>query len=125
MKTLNFDRINEHVQYGLPEYKNPEATYICNGDYGYTEKPLIIRTMLKGNSYILQDYDYLMIPSNKEIIFIDNNDLLEIAYELFDDNSGFEIADDFTVVFPKLKGKMWNSFIELARERNHRELLSA
>lgn len=120
-----FDRIKNHVQYGLPDYKNPEATYICNKDYRYVEEPLIIRSMFKGNPYILQDYDYLMIASNEENIFINNEDLLEIVYELFDENSGFSIVDDFTVVFPKLNGAKWKLFVDLARERNHKELLSA
>lgn len=49
----------------------------------------------------------------------------ELAPKLFKRDSDFEFADDFTIVFPKLEGKKWKQFIELAREKNHKELLDA
>ena len=84
--------------------------------------------MFEGNSYILQDYDYLVLCSedkSEDPIFIDNKDLSEIALQIFKNDSDFEFADDFTIVFPKLEGNDWKHFIELAREKNHKELLEA
>ena len=61
--------------------------------------------MFEGNSYILQDYDYLVLCSedkSEDPIFIDNKDLSEIALQIFKNDSDFEFADDFTIVFPKI-----------------------
>ena len=88
------------------------------------DSELLVR-MFEGNSYILQDYDYLMIhpdKSTEEIIFINYEDLSEIAPKIFKENSGFEFSDDFTVVFPKLEETDWKQFVALAREKNHQEL---
>lgn len=123
-----FESIIHHVQYELPEYNMPGAALIRPKDSEDENDFMKIRMMFEGNSYILQDYDYLMIrPENKseEVIFIDNDDLSEIAPQLFEKDSDFEFADDFTIVFPKLEGKAWKHFIELAREKNHKELLDA
>lgn len=115
-----------HVQYELSAYNMPGAALIRpkNSDDENDNKK--IRMMFEGNDYILQDYDYLLIHPNKdskEIIFIDNQDLREIASQVFDENSGYEVADDFTVVFPKLEGPSWIKFVNLAREKNHKELI--
>ena len=123
-----FDSIIHHVQYELPDYNMPGAALIRPKDSEDEKDFLKIRMMFEGNSYILQDYDYLMVcPDEKseEVIFIDNDDLSEIAPQIFKKNSEFEFADDFTIVFPKLEGKAWNHFIELARNKNHKELLDA
>lgn len=123
-----FDSIIHHVQYELPDYNMPGAALIRPKDSEDEKDFLKIRMMFEGNPYILQDYDYLMVrPDEKseEVIFIDNDDLLEIVPQIFKKNSEFEFADDFTIVFPKLEGKAWNHFIELAREKNHKELLDA
>ena len=123
-----FESIIHHVQYELPEYDMPGAALIRPKDSEDENDFLKIRMMFEGTSYILQDYDYLMVRPNEkseEVIFIDNDDLSELAPKLFKRDSDFEFADDFTIVFPKLEGKKWKQFIELAREKNHKELLDA
>ncbi len=121
-----FDKIMSHVQYELPDYNMPGAALIRPKDSEDEKDFKKIRMMFEGTPYILQDYDYLMLRPDKktqEIIFIDNKDLHEIASMLFAKDSGFEFADDFTAVFPKLEGDEWNQFVDLAREKNHKELL--
>ena len=123
-----FEAIIHHVQYELPEYNMPGAALVRPKDSEDEKDFMLIRMMFEGNPYILQDYDYLMLrpdEATKEVIFIDNDDLAEIAPQLFDKASEFEFADDFTMVFPKLEGNAWKQFIELAREKNHKELLDA
>lgn len=123
-----FEAIIHHVQYELPEYNMPGAALVRPKDSEDEKDFMLIRMMFEGNPYILQDYDYLMLrpdEATKEVIFIDNDDLAEIAPQLFDKASEFEFADDFTMVFPKLEGNAWKLFIELAREKNHKELLDA
>lgn len=115
-----------HVQYELPNYNMPGAALIRPKNSDDEKDNKKIRMMFEGNDYILQDYDYLLIHPNKdskEIIFIDNQDLREIIPQVFDKNSGYEVADDFTVVFPKLEGEAWTKFVNLARKKNHKELL--
>ena len=123
-----FEAIIHHVQYELPEYNMPGAALVRPKDSEDEKDFILIRMMFEGNPYILQDYDYLMLrpdEATKEVIFIDNDDLAEIAPQLFDKASEFEFADDFTMVFPKLEGNAWKQFIELAREKNHKELFDA
>ncbi len=123
-----FDTIIHHVQYELPDYKMPGAAMIRPKTSQDEKDFKKIRMMFEGTPYILQDYDYLMLRPNEgsqEIIFIDNKDLSEIASKFFAKDSEFEFADDFTMVFPKLEGNAWKQFIELAREKNHKELLDA
>ena len=123
-----FDSIIHHVQYELPDYNMPGAAMIRPKDSEDEKDFKKIRMMFEGNAYILQDYDYLTIHTNeesKEILFIDNDDISEIAPKVFKKDSEFEFADDFTMVFPKLEGNAWKQFIELAREKNHKELLDA
>ena len=88
------------------------------------DSELLVR-MFEGNSYILQDYDYLMIhpdKSTEEIIFINYEDLSEIAPKIFKENSGFEFSDDFTVVFPKLEETDLKQFVAIKKKKNHQEL---
>ena len=121
-----FEKIMCHVQYELPDYKMPGAAMIRPKNSNDEKDFKKIRMMFEGTPYILQDYDYLMLrpdENSDEIILIDNKDLSQIASALFADDSGFEFADDFTAVFPKLEGDEWNSFVCLAREKNHKELL--
>lgn len=121
------DIIIHHIQYELPEYNMPGAALIRPKDSEDENDFMKIRMMFEGNNYILQDYDYLFIrgdASEDDIIFINNKDLLEISKQIFKKGSGFELADDFTIVFPKLEGKDWKKFIELARQKNHKELLN-
>lgn len=121
-----FDTVIYHVQYELPDYKMPGAALIAPKDSEDEKDFKKIRMMFEGNSYILQDYDYLMIKAdenNDEIIFIDYDDISEIAIQIFKKDSDFEFADDFTIVFPKLEGKQWKKFVDLARKKNHKEML--
>lgn len=119
-----FETVMNHVQYGLPDFNMPGAALISPQNSENDADFKTIRMMFEGNGYILQDYDYLMIQGNKdEAIFIDNNDLIEICCQIYKKDSDFELADDLTVVFPKLEGKNWNKFVELAREKNHKEIL--
>lgn len=123
-----FETLINYVQYELPDYDMPGAALIRPKDSQKEEDFIKIRMMFEGNPYILQDYDYLMIRADeneKEIIFINNEDLLEIAPKVFDKDSGYSNPDDFTVVFPKLEGDSWKRFVDLAREKNHKELLEA
>lgn len=120
------ESVINHVQYELPAYNMPGAALIRPRNSDDEKDNKKIRMMFEGNNYILQDYDYLLINPDKEsheIIFIGNQDLLEIAPQVFDENFGYETADDFTVVFPKLEGEGWTKFVNLAREKNHKELL--
>ena len=122
------ESIIHHVQYELPDYVMPGAALIRPKDSEDEKDSKKIRMMFEGNAYILQDYDYLLVQADeksKEIIFIDNADVSEIALQLFKKDSGFEFADDFTMVFPKLEGENWKKFVDLAREKNHKELLEA
>lgn len=121
------DMVMNHVQYELPDYNMPGSALIRPKDSEDEKDFMKIRMMFEGNDYILQDYDFLIIRGNAsedEIIFIDNKDLVEICKQIYTKDSGFELADDFTVVFPKLEGESWNKFIELARQKNHKELLN-
>lgn len=120
-----FEGIFYHIQYGLPNYSTPSAAIIRKKGSDDERTFVKVRMLFEGNSYILQDYDYLMIhpdKSTEEIIFINYEDLSEIAPKIFKENSGFEFSDDFTVVFPKLEETDWKQFVALAREKNHQEL---
>lgn len=121
-----FDSVINHVQYELPEYDMPGAALIQPKGSEDEADMIKIRMMFEGTDYILQDYEYLLVgPINEEEgpIFIDNNDLIDICTSIFKKNSKFELADDLTVVFPKMNKKDWQKFVELAREKNHKELL--
>lgn len=123
-----FEMVMNHVQYELPDYKMPGAAMIRPKDSDNEDDFKLIRMMFEGNDYILQDYDFLFIrpdENTEEVVFIDNSDLMEILPEIYTKKDKFEVADDYTVVFPKLEGKKWQKFIELAREKNHKELLEA
>lgn len=122
-----FDSIIHHVQYELPDYNMPGAALIHPKDSENEKDFKKIRMMFEGTPYILQDYDFLTISADEkseEIIFIDNDDLSEIAPKLFKEDSEFEFADDFTIVFPKLEGGDWKKFVELARTKHHKEMLA-
>lgn len=122
-----FDSIIHHVQYELPDYNMPGAAMVRPKGSEDEKDFKKIRMMFEGNAYILQDYDYLTIHSDdesKEILFIDNDDLSEIAPKVFNKDSEFEFADDFTIVFPKLEGDDWKKFVELARTKHHKEMLN-
>lgn len=121
-----FDSVINHVQYELPEYDMPGAALIQPKGSEDEADMIKIRMMFEGTDYILQDYEYLLVgPINEEEgpIFIDNNDLIDICTSIYKKNSKFELADDLTVVFPKMNKKDWQKFVELAREKNHKELL--
>lgn len=69
------------LQYELPEYNMPGAALIRPKDSEDEKDFMLIRMMVEGTPYILQDYDYLMLrpdEATKEVIFIDNDDLAEI-----------------------------------------------
>lgn len=120
--------IIHHVQYELPDYNMPGAALIRPKDSDDEKDFKKVRMMFEGNDYILQDYDFLTIhvkEPEEEILFIDNKDLIDICPKILKKGSGFELADDFTVVFPKLEGKDWEKFVDLAREKNHKEMLEA
>lgn len=123
-----FNSIFYSVQYTLPDYRMPGAALIRPQNSENEKDFKQVRILLEGIPYILQDYDYLAInpgQNNDEIIFIDNDDLKEIAAEVFPENSDFGIVDDFTIVFPKLEGAEWKKFVTLAKEKNHKDLLTA
>ena len=120
--------IIHHVQYELPDYNMPGAALIRPKDSDDEKDFKKIRMIFEGNNYILQDYDFLLIHVKKpeeESILIDNKDLIDICSKIFKKSSGFELADDFTVVFPKLEGKNWEKFVDLARKKNHKEMLES
>lgn len=123
-----FDSIMNYVQYGLPDYSIPSKFLVRpQGSENDTDMK-VIRIIFEGFDYILQDYDYLAIPLNEQepgVLFIDNNDLTEICSKIYGENDGFQIADDFTVVFPKLEGEKWQRFVELAKGKNHEEMQNA
>lgn len=83
-----FDSIIHHVQYELPDYNMPGAALIRPKDSEDEKDFLKIRMMFEGNSYILQDYDYLMIYQkllHRSSRRIQNLNLLMIS-QLFSQN---------------------------------------
>ena len=124
------DMTMQRVQYALPDFNMPGVLLVRPQDSDNEKDFKKIRVMSEGHDYILQDYDYLAIyiddenaDTNKKLIFIDNKDLIEIISQIDSEYTKMEVVDDFTVVFPKLEGKEWQKFVELARPKNHKELL--
>lgn len=120
-----FEKMVRHVQYELPNYEMPGAALVFPKDCKDETQSKKIRMMFDGTDYIIQDYDYLLIcekEPKEESLLINNADLIEICSKVYKKGSGFELADDFTVVFPKLSDADWEKFVALAREKNHTEI---
>lgn len=126
MLVKTFDSIIHHVQYEIPDYNMPGAMLIRPKNSEDKKDAKKVRMMFEGNSYILQDYDYLSIgpdEKNGDFLLIDFADVSEIAAKIFSKNPEFEFADDFTIVFPKLEGDSWKKFVDMAREKHHKEIV--